>query len=177
MPERTPVQAAEQAALWWVDHLRDLHEYVIGVATRSPGRRMAARESLWAGALRWGDVIGHPLAAALMSDHAAAAGFFADSAARRSRRDMDAALDMMLSNLEDQTRLYRADSTRFPAERWKDLFARHIAHTASYMEALLLAADMGAYEAEYVRAQKDRDELAAFSKEHFARGREPSPGR
>jgi hypothetical protein len=36
---------------------------------------------------------------------------------------------------------------------------------------------MGAYEAEYVRAQKDRDELAAFSKEHFARGRDAGPGR
>jgi hypothetical protein len=168
MPDETPAEAAEQAALWWVDHVRNVNEYALSCAGRSPGRRTAARETLWRDVLQWGDVVGHPLAAALMGDHVSAVKFFADSAAKGNRRDMDAALDMMLDNLDDQSRLYRADSPLFPADTWRDLFAKHIAYTAQYMEALLVATDIPGYEADYRRAQENRNRLAAFSKEHLA---------
>jgi hypothetical protein len=155
--------------------VRDVNEYALACTGRHIGRRAAARESLWRDVVQWGEIVGHPLAAALMGDHVSAVKFFADSAAKRNRRDMDAALDMMLGNLEDQSRLYRADSPRFPVDRWRDLFARHIAYTAQYMEALLVATDVPAYEADYHRTQENCNQLAGFSKEHFAPKAEPRP--
>lgn len=166
--------AAGEAALWWVDLLRGVNEMVKGAATRDTATRLSAREALWGAVVRWGLIAGHPLASALMADHVAGLAFFAAAAAKKDKRDMDAALDFLIANLEDQSRLYAADSTRFPADRWREIFLRHITLTASYTRALL-AGDVVAYEADYYKAQRNRDALAAFSKEFFVHA--PSTGR
>lgn len=149
------------AALWWVDLARGVNEYVKGVATMDSATRMSAREALWEALRRWEGAAGHPLAAALMADHVAGLKLFADAAARRDKRSMDVALGFLISNVDEQVRLHAADTVRFPADKWRDLMARHVALTCSYIESLL-AGDMTAYEESYGKALKNRDAMAAL---------------
>lgn len=152
---------AGNAALWWVDLARGVNDYVKGLATMNPGTRMSAREALWEALGRWGEAAGHPLAAALMADHVAGLKLFADAAARKDKRVMDVALCFLISNVDEQVRLHSADTVRFPGEQWRDLMARHVALTCSYIQSLL-AGDMTAYEESYGKALKNRDAMAAL---------------
>lgn len=169
------VRNAGDAALWWVDLTRGINDYVKGLATMDRGARMSAREALWEALGRWEEVAGHPLAAALMADHVAGLKLFADAAARKDKRGMDVALGFLILNVDEQVRLHSADTVRFPGERWRDLMARHVALTCSYIQSLL-AGDVTAYEESYGKALKNRDAMASLWLDTGARAAAPRGG-
>ena len=156
-----PDPRREAAALWWVDHARALSELATAIATGDRGRRMASRESLWTTTTRWGEIVGHPLAAALMSDHVACIAAFGDACARRDVRSMQVFLDQAAANVGEQARLYSADSLHFPENRWRDAFLKHTVRTAAYFKALM-DGDKPGFEKSFRDALVARDEIASL---------------
>ena len=156
-----------EAALIWVDIAKGLAETATGSATRDAARRMCAREALWDACLRWGHLMGHPLAAALLADHVAILSAFVDAAVRRDSVSMASLLSAALQNTEDQGRLYSADAPGFPGEAWKEAMVLHIARTASYCDALC-AGRMSAFTDAFAKASEARDALAAFWMARFS---------
>lgn len=154
-------ERAKDAALWWVDHSRLVSELVTGFQTADAARVAVSREALWELVVRWGEIVGHPLAAALMADHVAAVAFFLQSLRAGNPSDAAAAIDMAVSSVEAQTRLYSADSVRFPTEAWRDAFLRHTSRTFGYAHALM-AGKIDAFGTAFSESQGTRDELAAI---------------
>jgi hypothetical protein len=154
-------ERAKDAALWWVDHAKLISDLVTGAQTMDAARVAAAREGLWGSVVRWGDLVGHPLAAALMADHVAAISFFLQSLRAGNSENASAAIDLAVTSVEAQTRLYSADSVRFPSEAWRDAFLRHTARTFAYAQALMTG-NMDAFGASFAGSQSSRDELSAI---------------
>jgi hypothetical protein len=154
-------ERAKDAALWWVDHTKLISDLVTGAQTMDAARVAAAREGLWLSLVRWGELVGHPLAAALMADHVAAISFFLQSLRAGSHKDAAAALDLAVASVESQTRLYSADSVRFPTEAWRDAFLRHTVRTFAYAQALM-SGNLDVFGTSFAESQASRDELAAI---------------
>jgi len=149
----------EAAALWWVDHGKAMADFSTAVATRDRGRRLAARETLWQTTSKWGEIVGHPLASALMADHVAFLLAFGDAAAAGDKVGIGALLGLATANVEEQARLYGADSTTFPQDRWRDAFLRHTVRTAAYLAALM-SGDMPGFEQAFASTLGTRDEIS-----------------
>lgn len=158
---RTVKSRAEEAALWWVDLSKGLAGVATAVATRDPALRWTSREGLWDACVRWGGLMGHPLAAALMADHVALLAAFVDAADRRDQAAMSAIVAAALMNAEDQAKLYGSDSPRFPQDAFREAMALHIARTSAYAAALI-AKDMPRFQEAFKRASEARDALSFF---------------
>lgn len=154
-------ERAKDAALWWVDHSRLISDLVTGAHTMDAAKVAAAREALWGSVVRWGELAGHPLASALMADHVAAIAFFLQSLRAGSNSDAAAAIDLAVASVEAQTRLYSADSVRFPTAAWRDAFLRHTARTFAYAQALITG-DVKSFGSMFSESQSTRDELASI---------------
>lgn len=162
MTDPSPVKSrAEEAALWWVDLGKGLAGVATAVATRDPALRWTSRERLWDACWRWGGLMGHPLAAALMADHVALLAAFVDAADRRDQPGMTALVAAALMNAEDQGKLYGSDAPRFPQDGFREAMALHIARTSTYM-ASLIAKDMLRFQEAFKKATEARDALSLF---------------
>lgn len=158
----------EAAALWWVGYGRSIADFATAVATRDRGRRLAARESLWQTISAWGGIVGHPLASALMADHAAFLLAFGDAAAAGDKAGMGALLGLAASNVEEQGRLYAADSTTFSEDRFREAFFRYTVRTAAYLSALMLG-DRPEFEKAFAQTLGSRDEISKIWIESLSR--------
>ena len=154
-------RTGEDAGLWWVEYGKGLSDLATAIATGDRARRLSVRESLHGATTKWGSVMGHPLASALMGEQVALLSAFADAAAASRKPAMGAFLDQAIENVEEQSRLYSADSVNFPKDRFRDAFLRHTVRTAAYIQALM-AGEKRMFESSFSKALEARNELSGI---------------
>lgn len=146
---------------WWFDHVGDTYIYVLATRAGDASTQETEAGKLLDGASSWGNLIGVSEASALMTQHTLESKTLADAAFAYDQEAVNGAVDSLLSNLEDQTRLYQAKIGSFPSEEWRRLFSIYITATGGYILALA-AGDMADFKAKYNQVIQNRNDLARF---------------
>jgi hypothetical protein len=136
-------------ATWWFDHVGETYMYV--AATRQGDARMQANavNKLIEGTEEWGDLLKIEDAGRLMQNHG------------KDQGTVDAAVEALILNANDQTRLYESEIPGFPKEDWEKLFLTHLTSTGGYILALA-AGDVKDFKKNYDQAISNRNGLARF---------------
>jgi len=148
-------------ATWWFDHVGETYMYV--AATNQKDARMQANavNKLVEGAEEWGDLLKIPDATRLMNQHIALVKQLTDAAFAKDQGTVDAAVEALILNANDQTRLYESEIPGFPKQEFEKLFLTHVTATGGYILALA-SGDMTDFKKNYAMVIQDRNQLARF---------------
>lgn len=148
-------------ATWWFDHVGETYMYV--AATRQGDARMQANavNKLIEGTEEWGDLLKIEDAGRLMQNHVVLVKQVTDAAFGKDQGTVDAAVEALILNANDQTRLYESEIPGFPKEDWEKLFLTHLTSTGGYILALA-AGDVKDFKKNYDQAIANRNGLARF---------------
>jgi len=148
-------------ATWWFDHVGETYMYV--AATNQKDARMQANavNKLVEGAEEWGDLLKIPDATRLMNQHIALVKQLTDAAFAKDQGTVDAAVEALILNANDQTRLYESEIPGFPKQEFEKLFLTHVTATGGYILALA-SGDMADFKKNYATVIQDRNQLARF---------------
>jgi len=148
-------------ATWWFDHVGETYMYV--AATNQKDARMQANavNKLVEGAEEWGDLLKIPDATRLMNQHIALVKQLTDAAFAKDQGTVDAAVEALILNANDQTRLYESEIPGFPKQEFEKLFLTHVTATGGYILALA-SGDMADFKKNYAMVIQDRNQLARF---------------
>jgi len=148
-------------ATWWFDHVGETYMYV--AATNQKDARMQANavNKLVEGAEEWGDLLKIPDATRLMNQHIALVKQLTDAAFAKDQGTVDAAVEALILNANDQTRLYESEIPGFPKQEFEKLFLTHVTAIGGYSLALA-SGDMADLKKNYAMGIQDRNQLARF---------------
>lgn len=123
---------------WWFDHVGHTYLYVVAVRQNNVGQQSESVEKLVDGTEAWGRLTGLPDAGRLMGEHIAAVKALVDAAFAGDKAVLDASVEALNRNINQQTDLYARSIPGFPEGDWRYLFTKHVTATGFY--ALALAA-------------------------------------
>ncbi len=148
-------------ATWWFDHVGETYMYV--VATRQQDARMQANavNKLVEGAEEWGNLLKIEHAGVLMNQHVALVKQLTDAAFAQDKGTVDASVEALILNANDQTRLYESMIPGFPKEEFEKLFMTHVTATGGYILALA-SGDSADFQKNWKTVVDDRNQLARF---------------
>lgn len=148
-------------ATWWFDHVGETYMYVAATKQNDPRMQANAVNKLVEGAEEWGDLLRIPDATRLMNQHIALVKQLTDAAFAKDQGTVDAAVEALILNANDQTRLYESEIPGFPKQEFEKLFLTHVTATGGYILALA-SGDMADFKKNYATVIQDRNQLARF---------------
>lgn len=148
-------------ATWWFDHVGETYMYVAATKQQDPRMQANAVNKLVDGAEEWGTLLKIDDAGRLMNQHVALVKQLTDAAFGKDQGTVDASVEALIINENDQSRLYESFIPGFPKEEFDKLFLTHVTATGGYILALA-AGDTADFKKNYAMVIEDRNKLARF---------------
>jgi len=133
------------------------------IATKQQDVRMQANAvtKLVEGAEEWGNLLKIDDAGVLMNQHVALAKQLTDAAFAQDKGSVDATVEALILNANNQVRLYESYIPGFPKDEFEKLFMTHVTATGGYILALA-AGDVPDFQKNWRMVVDDRNKLARF---------------